>query len=153
MKKSVLFFGLALLVASCTTIKKTATTASVPASLLTATVADLEVSPERVTTDYIVPVEVRRGGVANVQHAAEQALLDSKGKGYDLLVEPEYTMWQTSYFIFGKKITKVTVSGRPAKYKNFRSLDDSVWCNRTFRASYSDDTQKSKRGLLGIFGK
>lgn len=144
--------GAMLLLASCTTITKTSTTAEVPASLLSATVADLEVSPQRVSETYIVPAEVRRGGVSNVQHAAEQYLIDKNGNGCDLLVEPEYTMYKTNYF-FCKRITKIEVSGRPAKYKNFRSLNDSVWCNPVFRAGYKDNTERSKRGLLGIFGK
>lgn len=154
MKKLLVLAGFALVMASCTTITKTATTANVPSSLLSATVADLEVSKERVTFEYMPPAEVRRGGPANVKRAAEQELLDTKAKGYDLILEPQYTMYQTSYFFFAKKkISKIIVSGRPAKYKNFRSLQDSVWCNPTFRAGYSDNTNKSKRGVLGIFGK
>mgnify|MGYP003502709721 FL=1 len=153
MKKLLVLAGFALTMASCTTVTKTATTANVPSSLLSATVADLEVSNDRVTFEYVPSVEVRRGGPANVKRAAEQELLNTKAKGYDLIVEPQYTMYQTSYFIFGKKISKIVVSGRPAKYKNFHSLGDDVWCNPTFRAGYSDNTNKSKRGLLGIFGK
>ena len=153
MKKLLVLAGLALTMASCTTITKPATTANVPSSLLSRTVVDLAVSDERVTFEYIPSVEVRRGGPANVKRAAEQELLNTKAKRYDLLVEPQYPMHPQRYFIFGKKITKVVVSGRPAKYKNFHSLKDDVWCNPTFRNGYKDNTSKAKSGILGIFGK
>lgn len=153
MKKIILFCGVAMALASCTTIKQTATTANVPSQLLTATVADLEVSPQRVSTEYFSTAEVRRGGVSNVLHAAEQKLLAEKAPGYDLLVEPEYTTERVNYFIFGSKVTKVKVSGRPAKYKNFHSLNDSVWCNPVFRATYKDNVTKGTTGLKKLLGK
>ena len=152
MKKILVFASFAIALASCTTITKTATTANVPSSLLSATVADLEIAKDRVTFEYVPSAEVRRGGVSNVKRAAEQELLETKAKGYDLIVEPQYTIYQTTA-LFTKKISKIVVSGRPAKYKNFHSLDDSVWCNPTFRAGYRDNTSKSSRGVLGIFGK
>lgn len=158
MKKNVLLLGVILLgMTSCTTITKTATTANVPSSLLSTTVADLEVSPKRITTTIYPSAEVRRGGLSNVKQAAEaQALAEyakaNGGKEADLLVEPEYVVEQESYFIFGKKIKSVTVSGRPATYKGFRSLNDSVWCNPVFRAGFSDNTRKSSGGFLkGLF--
>lgn len=153
MKKLVLFCGLVMTLASCTTIKHTATTANVPSQILTATVADLEVSPQRVSTVYASTAEVRRGGVSNVLHAAEQKLLEEKAPGYDLLVDPEYTTERVNYFIFGSKVTKVTVSGHPAKYKNFHSLNDSVWCNPAFRATYRDNVTKGTTGLKKLLGK
>lgn len=153
MKKLFFLLGVALSMVSCTTIKKTATTANVPSQLMTSTVADLEVSPERVSTEYITTAEVRRGGTSNVLHAAEQKLLAEKAPGYDLIVEPEYTTEKVSYLIFGSKITKVKVSGRPARYKNFHSLNDSVWCNPTFRGTYNSSVVKSRSGLSKLFGK
>lgn len=153
MKKVFLALGVVLAMASCTTIKKTATTANVPSQLLTSTVADLEVASERVTTEYVPSKKVCRGGVNNVLHAAEQKLLDEKAPGYDLIVEPEYTTERVSYAIFGSKITKVVVSGRPAKYKNFHSLNDSVWCNPTFRYNYKSNVTKAPTGLSKLFKK
>lgn len=153
MKKVFLALGVVLAMASCTTIRKTATTANVPSQLLTSTVADLEVASERVTTEYTPTKEVRRGGVSNVLHAAEQKLLAEKAPGYDLIVEPEYTTERVSYSVFGSKITKVVVSGRPAKYKNFHSLNDSVWCNPTFRYNYKDTKVKERTGLSKFLKK
>lgn len=153
MKKVLLFLGVVLMMTSCTTIVKTATTANAPASLLSATVADLEVAPSRVTSKIDkVPAKIRRGGVSNVKQAVEAQALAEYGGNYDLLVEPEYVIEQTSYFIFGKKIKSISVSGRPAKFKNFHSLDDKVWCDPIFRGTYKNDKRNSGGGLLkGLF--
>lgn len=145
MKKFFIIVGMALMVASCTTITKTSKTAESPVSLLSATVADLEpVTPKRESFDYNVPVEVRRGGKTNAKRAAEKALLEKFDA--DVLLEPQYVITSESS-LFGKKIVKVTVSGRPAKYKNFHSLNDSVWCNPTFRDNHKNDA-KTAQGLL-----
>lgn len=152
MGKNVLLMGVILFAAtSCTTITKTATTANVPSSLLSSTVADLEVGPQRVSvTINDVPKSIRRGGMANVKRAAEAAALE-KYKA-DVLVEAEYVIEQENRFIFGKKVKSITVSGRPATYKNFRSLNDSVWCNPVFRGAYTDGTNKNSGGFLkGLF--
>ncbi|MBQ2362025.1 MAG: hypothetical protein II287_00255, partial [Bacteroidaceae bacterium] len=50
----------------------------------------------------------------------------------DLLVEPQFVI-SMKRGLFRKKVKSVTVSGRPAKYKNFRSLSDDVWTNKIFR--------------------
>ncbi len=149
MKKSVLFLGAIFALASCTTITKTAKTSDLPASFLSATVADLEVLPERITVT-LSPVEkkIERGGLTNVKQAAiQKALQDPKAKGADLLVDAEFVVEKTNYF-FWKDIYSITVSGRPAKYKNFRSLNDSVWCNPTFRAYNTNSVRKLSGGLF-----
>lgn len=155
MKKSLLFLGVVFMMSSCTTVIKTATTADVPASLLSSTVADLEVAPTRVTSKISnVPATIRRGGLANVKQAVESQALAEYGKDYDVLIEPEYVIEQENYFIFGKKIKSITVTGRPAKYKNFHSLNDAVWCDPVFRAGYKDGTKKNSGNFFkGLFGK
>jgi len=150
MKKLFILAGAVFALVSCTTTVKTAKTADTPASLLCATVADLEVSPNRVVVEYIPSKEIQRAGVANAKHAAEQEAL--KKDNADVLVNAEYTIQQTSYFIFGKSIDRVIVSGHPAKYKNYRSLNDSVWCNPFFRAGYQNNVNKGEGGFLkGLF--
>ena len=150
MKKIYYFLGIALLAASCTTITKTAKTVDTPSSLLSATVADLEVSPERITYTMHPSIEIRRGGIANIRQAAEQEALIKHGNA-DVLVDTEYSITQTNYLIF-KQIESITVSGRPAKYTNFHSLNDSVWCNPTFRGTYKNSTKKGGLGILkGLF--
>lgn len=145
MKKFFVIVGMALMVASCTTITKTSKTADTPVSLYSATVADLEpATQKRESVEYNVPVEIRRGGAANAKRAAEKALLDKYDA--DVLLEPQYVI-TSDWTLFGKKIVKITVSGRPAKYKNFHSLRDDVWCNPTFRDNYKNDAT-TKGGLL-----
>ena len=151
MKKLLLLLGVALFTASCTTTVKTAKTADSSAQLLSATVADLEVSPERITYTMVPKKTIRRGGEANVKQAAEQEALLKYGNA-DVLVDAEYSIAKTSYFIFGSKISSITVTGRPAKYTNFHSLNDSVWCNRAFREGYKNQTKKSGESVLrGLF--
>ncbi|MCM1078788.1 MAG: hypothetical protein NC344_04020 [Bacteroidales bacterium] len=138
--------ALSLAFASCTTVVKTASTADARASLLSATVADLEVSPERVTVTTNPSKAIQRAGISNVKHDAERKALSQSGKEYDVLVDAEYVIEKTNY-VFYKKIKSVTVSGRPAKYKNFHSLNDSVWCNPVFRAAYTNAVTKDRGGL------
>ena len=74
--------------ASCTTVTKTATTANVPSSLLSSTVADLEVMPQRISYTMSPSKAVRRGGMANVKLAAENEALAKMGVNADLVLEP-----------------------------------------------------------------
>lgn len=158
MKKSVILCGAVLMMAaSCTTITKTSTTAELPQSLLSATVADLEVAHERITYTLAPSDEILRGGEANVKRAAEAEALEAyakkTGKTADLLLEPEYIINKRRNFI-GTKVKSITVTGRPASYKNFHSLNDSVWCNPIFRSGYKNAVKKNNGGLLkGMFGK
>lgn len=152
MKKTFLLMSAVLLLASCTTIKKTAKTIDSPAQLLSATVADLNVAKDRVSLTYHPTKSVMRGGLGNAYKVAERKLLDEQGGGADVLVDPEYTVEKTNY-IFFTKVDAITVSGRPATYKNFRSLDDKVWCDPVFRNSYSNGISKGSTGIKGLFSK
>lgn len=146
MKKIFSFLGIALLVMSCTTTTKTAKTVDSPASLLSATVADLEVSPDRITYTMSPDVSIRRAGLENVKQAANQQALLEHGNA-DVLVDATYSITTTRFLIFNW-VSSITVTGRPATYKNFHSLNDSVWCNKTFRESYRNSA-KQGGGVLG----
>lgn len=130
-KKAFLFGTAALMLSSCQTILNTARTEDVESGIANFTVADLDVYPERVTETIAVDAELRRGGEANVKHAVEAEALRKNGRG-DLLVEPQYVIKKKRTFL-GNQITEISVSGRPASFKNFRSLNDSVWSNPVFR--------------------
>lgn len=138
MRKSLGLLALsAILLSSCETLTKTATTADVSSSLQSTTVADLKVE-DRISYTMSPSKDIRRGGMKNVKQAAESEALEAyarknNAKLPDLLVEPEYVVEQVSYGLFGKKVSSITVTGRPAYYTNFRSLNDSVWCNPAFR--------------------
>lgn len=131
--------------ASCTTITKTASDVDVPSSLYSTTVADLNVSADRVTYTMTPGKEIQRAGLANVKKAVESQALTMNGNA-DVLVEPEYIIKQKRG-LFRRTITSITVTGRPAKYTNFHSLNDSVWCNPVFRAGYKNSV-KSSTGLF-----
>ncbi|MBO4611710.1 MAG: hypothetical protein J5671_00900 [Bacteroidaceae bacterium] len=130
MKKYLLFVGVVVAFASCTSITKTARTESIPYSMYNATAADLEVG-ERITYTVKPSKAIRKGGVPNVKKSAIHEALLQNGNA-DLLVEPQFVLSKRTG-LFGSKIKSITVTGRPAKYKNFRPLNDSVWVDPVFR--------------------
>lgn len=140
-----------MMAASCTTVTlttKSSTTADVAQTVLSATVADLDVAQERITYTMTPSAAVACAGEANVKRAAEAEALEAyakkTGKTVDLLIEPEYIISKTNKGMKGIKITSITVTGRPAAYKNFHSLKDDVWCDPVFRAGYKNTAKKSR---------
>ena len=145
MKKALAFFSLAVLaLSSCQTMVKTARTANAQSDIKSITVADLKVADKRVTAT-IDPVtkDLRKAGEKNVRQAVEAKALEMAG-GADILLEPRYVMTKKSGLFRGKRITSISVSGRPAWYQNFRTLDDSVWSNPAFRGIAPVYSEKSK---------
>lgn len=132
MKKSSLFLLILVSVAitSCKIVDATANYKDPTTFLRNVTVADLDVSNERISFTFEPSVDVRRGGSQNVLKAAIREALRVNGGG-DILVDLEYITVSKGFLwarIFGlSSIHEVTVSGYPAKYKNFHSLDDSIW--------------------------
>lgn len=119
MKKSLLLIAVTgLTLASCTTVKKTATSMNVATSIEAVSTADLDVSDRRITFGYEVPKKVRRGGTQNVYNVAVREALRYNGGG-DVLVAPQFDT-RIRRGLFGKKIKEVIVSGYPATYKNFK---------------------------------
>ena len=128
---------LLILVGICATSCRTFTITDVSATyqqpstyINTATVADLEVSDERISFTFQPSIEVRNGGDLNVIKTAIREALRVNGGG-DILVNLEYiTVSKKSGWGWGNtcsSIHEITVSGYPAKYKNFRNLNDSIW--------------------------
>lgn len=130
MKKYLFLVAVAFVATSCRVTTKSSRTESMPYAMYNASVADLEVG-NRITYTMTPTKPVNRGGVANVKKAAIQEALSQNGNA-DLLVEPMFVVAQKK-LLFRTKVSSVTVSGRPAKYKNFRSLNDSVWTDPIFR--------------------
>lgn len=153
MKKALAFLSLAVLaLSSCQTVVNTARTADTQSDIKSITVADLKVADQRVTAT-IDPVakDLRKAGEKNVKQAVEAKALEMAG-GADVLLDPRYVITQKSGLFTGKKITSITVSGRPAWYQNFRTLDDSVWSNPTFRGIAPVYVRKSGSGRSNVFG-
>lgn len=149
MKRIISLLSLAtLLFSSCQTVTKTARTADVEAELQSVAVADLEVSDARITHTITPSRQVRRGGLDNVKQAVESEALTKNGNA-DVLLNPEYVI-SKKRTLFGSKITSITVSGRPAHFKNFRTLHDSVWTNPAFRGvDYSYRVPRAYGGFAG----
>jgi hypothetical protein len=151
--KKLSFFLLVLLAISATSCKMIGVSATTqhPATYInTATVADLEVSNERISFTFQASAAVRRGGTQNVIKTAVREALRVNGGG-DLLVDMEYITVSGSPFfsyIFGiSPIKEVTVSGYPAKYTNFHNLDDSIWAPTQL---YPDNIPANKTSLKSI---
>ena len=120
MKKGLFFcIVLSAALASCTTVTKTATTVDVNNTLPSNSEVDLEISQNKVNYVYRTTSKERRGGRKNIINSAVQAVLKANGNA-DVLVAPQYELVKKKG-LFGSKIKTVTVTGYPAKYKNFRN--------------------------------
>ena len=145
------------MLSSCITTVKTARSADTSASINNATVADLNVTDHRITYTMTPSKEIQRAGLANVKQAAIQEALTANGNA-DVMVEPEFVISMKNKFILGKEVSSITVTGRPAYYKNFRTLNDSVWATPGFlgqpnrSAGYGYNSKKSGGTLGAILG-
>lgn len=130
--------GLCAVLASCVTTQQTAKTADFPAETHSATIADLKIAEKRISHTIVPSPELRRAGEKNVKNAVMHEALEiaekKDNKSYDVIVNPEFVIEKTNNF-FSRKISKISVTGRPASYTNFRSLNDSVWSNPVFRGA------------------
>ena len=131
--KKILFLSLmfvALATTSCKITDASATYQHPSTYINTATVADLDVSNERISFTFQPSRQVRRGGSENVIKTAIREALRVNGGG-DVLVDMEYITFSKApgwcFFLLLSPIREVTVSGYPAKYKNFHNLDDTIW--------------------------
>lgn len=119
MKKVFLAFGAALVLASCTTVTKTASTIDVNNHLSSESDVDLTVSYTKLTYTHRTTAKERRGGRQNIENTAVREALEANGNA-DVLVAPQFTLVKKRG-LFGAKIKTVVVSGYPAKYNNFKT--------------------------------
>lgn len=118
MKKIVFCLATALCLASCSTIRKTAKTMVVSTDLTSTNQVDLVVSPTKaILEDYVPTKGEKKGGMDNVKQCAISKLLKQNGNA-DVLVEPQF-----EYVIRKGDIKRITVTGYPATYKNFKSVN------------------------------
>ncbi len=111
---------------SCSTVYKTATTRDVEPTIAAVVLSDLDVSDTKITYTLNPTKKVRRGGLKNcINTAINEALALNGG---DVLIETQQAIVTRSCVIFGVKgkIKSITVTGYPAKYKNFRPADDKT---------------------------
>ena len=132
-------------IASCTSTLNSSKTKDFGSSAITATFADLVVSPQKITYTYKPTDDVRRGGEVNVINTAIRMALDSHGGG-DVLVELQTTVKKTGR----RHVSEVTVSGYPATYRNFRCADEATLKEALKLRSISDEPVAKKK-IFGIF--
>ena len=142
MKKLFLLVVAATLLASCGSQAKftkssTHTKISV-ATPITAVMADLEVSTEKISHLLIPSKTVRKGGFDNIVNTAVQEALEANGNA-DVLVGLEK---QVKYNDKGE-VETIVVTGYPAKYVNFRSPGDDY----LREISKGQPTEKAKSNL------
>ena len=120
MKKIFLMAMVAMMAASCTTMKmSTAKTMDVKSSLTSKTTADMIVSERKISYDYYPNKKERKAGMNQVLNNAVSAALKANGDA-DVLVHMQYNAIIKKKLWFSKKIRQVTVSGYPATYRNFK---------------------------------
>ena len=106
-----------VLLASCSSVRHTSDTVAVENSVVSFTVADLNVKPVKVTkTTSWGYNPFRRVSVSTVKSNTEAALLNEVGA--DVLLEPQYIVTKRGFMRGGS----VTVIGYPAKYENFHRM-------------------------------
>ena len=125
MKKLFILIGAVCALSSCQTIKSTATHKAVDIQPIGALIADLEVSPNRISYTMIPHRRVQRGGFENVKSTAIREALKNNGGG-DILVGLE-VQTKSVRFLAWRSIKSITVSGYPAKYTNFTNPDKDYW--------------------------
>lgn len=127
MKKllAVMVVAACALLSSCSTTIKTATTRRINAPIVAAAIADIDITGGKITYTYTPPKGVWIAGVDNCINAAVSEALQNAGQGADVLVEMQYTLVMKRGMIGNTtgKVKSVTVTGYPARYKNFRSAD------------------------------
>ena len=101
----------------------TATTKAITPHVYANTFADLEIVSGKLSYVYVPTNDVIAGGKENIIKTAEALLL--KQYDADVLVEPQYIYEYKDT----RTISKVTVTGYAAKYKNFRSATNEEIIN------------------------
>lgn len=114
MKKIILAAAvvMSLGLASCSSVKHTATTVPVDATVAAPATADLKVSQQKITFTYKPSKAVRRSGNNGVLAAAVAEALRANGNA-DVLVSPQYVITKKR-----RSIRQVIVTGYPATYTN-----------------------------------
>lgn len=143
MKKSTLASCIAVLaLCSCTTIQHTTTSEEVDTQVHNLTVADVNVSKERVSHTYNWNWDpLSTISLSDKKKSAAAELLNEQGG--DVLVEPQYVVKRRGVFRGGE----ITVSGYPATYRNFRSMTQS---DADIIATIDPKTEDSKSPLAFV---
>ncbi|MCR4964284.1 MAG: hypothetical protein K6A41_01355 [Bacteroidales bacterium] len=143
MKKHLLYslsLVIALLVTSCST-SKVVSTSRILEPTTNPVYADLDIKTQKVTG--VFNYECKKNAPVNEKEMRDNAVYVAlKDLNADVLVAP---MYQINTKVMGKKYVTVTVSGYPAFYKNFRSVEPAEFA--------SLETVESNNGVVILVGK
>ncbi len=107
--------------ASCSSIRHTATTQPVDTEIVSRNTADLEVAPQKISYTFRPSKAVKRTGEKAVITTAVAEALKANGNA-DVLVGFQYEIKKTKNFFGKTSIKYITVEGYPATYKNFKTV-------------------------------
>lgn len=102
---------------SCSTVRHTSQNAPVATTVVSFTVADLDVAPGKVTSTYSWHWMPFRSPSIELIKTNTTALM-LKERNADVLLEPQYIVEKRGFLRGGS----VTVTGFPAKFKNFHVM-------------------------------
>lgn len=120
MKKIFFLLSFALLAASCSVTSSSVNTSTPNAPVLTTTVASLDVSPTPITYVYTPSRYERKHATLNtiLENAKYQALAQNGG---DVLIQVSYKVEGKGVGKFIRKIKRLSITGYPAKFVDFRT--------------------------------
>ena len=125
MKKTLILLLAVSALSSCALTKSSVKTANVTAPVLSTTVASLEVAPQPITYTYIpTKNEARKLVFSDILNNAMYEALKKNGSG-DVMVQVSYKVEGKGVGKFVGKVKKLTITGYPAKYVNFRTPDEN----------------------------
>lgn len=138
MKKILFILLAATAICSCSLTKSSVMTTNVNAPVFSTTVASLEVAPQPITYVY-TPTrrEAKKLRFDDILNNAMYEALQKNGSG-DVLVQVSYKIEGKGLGKFISKIRKITITGYPAKYVNFRSPDEND--RENIEAFYKNNT-------------
>ena len=123
MKKVLVFISCVLCLTSCSILRKsTASTIDVNSSISSKNKADLVVSSNKISYTYTPNKQDRKAGMRHVIDNAVAAALKANGNA-DVLVQKQHEVVYKVYLFGRKKIRTVTVTGYPATFSNFQSVE------------------------------
>lgn len=157
MKKLFVMLGIAaasVLMSSCSATYytyKTATVRDVNSTVYTHTVADLDVSSQKISYTFYVGADFKYTGRDNIINAAVSAALEQNGNA-DVLVGLETTVKTKN-----GQVESVIVTGYPAKYVNFRSdpvqhTESCAIYGKRVVAPNPATGKKAASGVLAVYG-
>ncbi len=154
--KKLLFFGaMAILMSSCAVHKANVARADVNIPAVeTATMATLNVDSKRISYTY-VPTKTDAKNLSErqlINNAIYMAL--STTNNADVLVKVNYFVTVKKWWLFGRRVKSISVSGYPAYYTDFREPNDTDLKNALSFGELNGKTKSdvpNKPSIFSIF--